>query len=76
VTNRKKELYLKLAKVVREQTLQDGQKVGSTLLWAEVKMGELLNPIIKEKGYGRLPSSGGRKPVLPDGITWKSATPC
>ena len=64
---------LDIAKGVKEQALIDTQYMGTALLWAEAKLGELLKSIPKEKGYVGLTSKGGRKQTLPQGITHKQS---
>jgi hypothetical protein len=64
---------LNVAKAIQQQTLLDAQKVGEALLWAKAKLGELLKPLTEGKGYDELPSKGGRKPTLPEGITYKQS---
>lgn len=72
---------LNLAKAVKDQTLNDGQKVGSALLWAEAKMGELLKAIPKSgkkennqsSTNGTLVTKRGSEPSLPEGITKKQS---
>jgi len=64
---------LDISKAVRDQTLQDGQKVGTALLYAETKLGELIRELPKKgktKEYG---STGGTIPTLPEGITKKQS---
>lgn len=58
---------LELADGVRKQTLEDGHKIGSALLWAEAKLGELLQETPK-KG-NTLTTIGGRKGTLPPGMS-------
>ena len=40
---------------------------------AEAKLGKMLAEISKEESYKWLPYSGGRKPVLPEGISHKQS---
>lgn len=56
-----------------KQRLSEFRKLAVALLWAEAKLGELLAGIDKSKGYDGLTSSGGRKPILPPGITHKQS---
>lgn len=41
---------LNIAKAVKDQTLNDGQKVGTALLYAEAKLGELLKDLPSQRG--------------------------
>ena len=59
---------LNLAKEVREQAIQDGQDMGKALLYAEAKMGYLL-----ENRPEVLPSRRGSQSPLPEGITHKQS---
>lgn len=56
---------LGLAKAVKDQALEDGQRVGSAILYAEVKLGEIL-----KKASG---STAGTTKTLPEGITKKQS---
>jgi hypothetical protein len=66
---------LNVAQAIRNRTLEDGQKVGTALLWAEAKLGELLSqiprkPIADSSSKGRI---GGSERSLPEGITYKQS---
>ena len=64
---------LKVAQAVRDQAVEDGQRVAEAVLWAEAKLGQLLKGIDKKgktKEYGSL---GGTIPTLPEGITKKQS---
>lgn len=50
--------------------------LGEALLDAEARIGDLLKGIDKGKSYEGLTSSGGRKPILPEGITHKLSYQC
>ena len=56
-----------LGEMVRE-TVEETLNV---MLDAEAKIGDLIKPLTEHKGYEGLTSSGGRKPILPEGITHK-----
>ena len=60
---------LGLAKDVRDQKKEEATMLAGALLDAEVKMGELIKDMPKENSYKGLPNSGGRKPMLPEGIS-------
>ncbi len=51
------------------------KKIGVMLssIESEARLGELLREMTTGKGYDGLPSSGGRKPTLPEGISWKQS---
>lgn len=55
---------------VRDKAVEDGQRMGEALLWAEAKMGELLKAIPKEESYTGFQQ---RKAVLLEGITHKQS---
>lgn len=66
---------LKIAQEVRDQTVEDGQRVAEAVLWAEAKMGELLKaiepkPMPDGSGKGTF---GGREKTFPEGITKKQS---
>jgi len=63
---------LDMSKAIIDQTLQDGQRVGSVLLYALAKMGELLKgiPIKRDKQSSTQRTS---LPSLPEGITHKQS---
>ncbi|GAG50014.1 unnamed protein product, partial [marine sediment metagenome] len=59
-------------KEARDQVLEDGQKVGSLVLYAEAKLGELLSknpPSFHQGNDGKIK---GEK-TLPEGINWKQS---
>jgi len=57
---------------VREQAVEDGQRMGEALLWAEAKLGELLKEITKGQPEHH-PSIKGSVKTLPNGITHKQS---
>lgn len=59
---------LGLSKAVRDQALEDSQRMATALLYAEAKMGEIIALIPNKKA-----SSGGGTRSLPDGITKKQS---
>lgn len=59
-----------LAKGAYDAALLDGQNIAEIVVDAEVKLGEFLGGIPKEK---RCTSSGGSTPTLPKGITHKQS---
>jgi len=61
-----------LGEMVRE-TVEETLNV---MLDAEAKIGDLIKPLTEHKGYEGLPSLGGRKPTLPEGITHKLSHKC
>jgi hypothetical protein len=63
---------LELAREVREQAVEDGQRMGEALLWAEAKLGELLKEIEPKRDKQ---SSTQRTSLssLPNGITHKQS---
>lgn len=60
---------LNMAQSVRQQTLEDGQRVGTALLYAEARLGELLEPLTEKH---ETTSRSGRS-SLPQGITHKQS---
>lgn len=65
---------LKIAQEVRDQTVEDGQRVAEAVLWAEAKLGELLKGIDKSDSRLRGSTKGTTvKPTLPEGITKKQS---
>jgi hypothetical protein len=66
---------LNLAKAVKDQTLNDGQKVGSALLWAEAKLGELLKNIPNKYTISSIDGTNRpqREKSLPEGISKKQS---
>ena len=61
------------SKEARKEALQDTQEFAVALLYAEVKMGKLIDKIDKKESYKGLTSKGGRKPILPKDITHKQS---
>ena len=57
---------VEVASEAHKQSLHDGQQMGKLVLLAEAKLGELLDKRDKDKAYEGLPSTGGRKPDLPN----------
>jgi len=62
---------LNVAQAVRKQTLEDGQKVGAALLWAEAKLGEILAS--QTSHGGSLKGAKGAPRSLPEGVTHKQS---
>ena len=63
---------LGLATGVRTKALEDAQGMGAALLYAEVRLGELLKDTIRHGG-GRPKNCSSGVTVLPDGITRKQS---
>jgi len=63
---------LDLGKEVYEKKLEEAQKVGSQVLEAKVKMGELLNNTVQERGNKTLGVQGSTK-TLPENINKKQS---
>jgi len=57
----------------KEAALSDGQDMAEALLEAETRLGVLLEGIDKKQSYEGLTSTGGRKPILPQGISHKES---
>lgn len=64
---------LNVAQAVRKQTLEDGQKVGTALLWAEAKLGELLANIDLARGAATQRGSPGGTALADLGISRKQS---
>lgn len=63
---------LQLAQDIREKAVEDGQRMGEALLYAEAKLGQLLKEMTEGKPKHH-PSVSGSVVSLPEGITHKQS---
>ncbi len=64
---------LKIAQEVRDQTVEDGQRVAEAVLWAEAKLGELLKQINRGTQSRTTEGKFDEGKSLPEGITKKQS---